>query len=203
MEIRARIAVLFLTVTLFVPAAGAQDGAASSSAVTASELPDRPVPRLPAVNYTGPMPSRGFYVQDGETYPRFGFRQVADKNFWILAVALPGAASALDGVTTFRAISLGNSEGNPIFGRHPTPLRVAGIKLGALSLTSTTLYFLKREDMRNDYKGWKRDGFPPRWSRMALLPTAFWLALAANNLSLGRVSPTHPAQAAMFSSLRR
>jgi len=194
---------LFLVFVLVVPAARGQqaarletvakDASTNSAVTTKKELPDHPIYQLPALSYKGPLPSHGYYMHGDEIYPRFGFRQVADTNFWALAVALPGAATSFDAMTTFHAISLGNVEGNPLLGPHPTPARVAGIKLGASVLNATSLYVLKREDMRYDYKGWKRDGFPPRWSIMAWVAPALWCALGAHNLTLGRVPPANAA----------
>jgi len=192
MRLGRRLAPALIGVFLFPSMLCAQQSSGNADNSASSKgLPDRPPYLLPALSYKGPLPTHGYYVRDGEMYPRFGFRQVADRKFWLLAVALPAAATAFDGVTTFRAVSLGNSEGNPLFGSHPTPARVAGIKLGVGFVSATSLYFLKREDMKYDYKGWKRDGFPPRWSKMALVAPALWFALGAHNLSLGRVPPTN------------
>ena len=200
------ISILFVPVTYAqqstAPVAAARDAAAKTVVAANNELPDRPLHQLPTPSYKGPLPSHGYYLRDGEIYPKFGFRQVADKNFWMLAVALPAAASAFDGVTTFHAIALGNSEGNPLFGAHPIPGRVAGIKAGVGFLSATSMYFLKREDMQYDYKGWKRDGFPGRWSKMALLAPAFWLALGAHNLTLGRQPPANAGPAVAMQLLR-
>ena len=175
---------------MFPPILCAQQAASSDASAKSTDLPDRPILQPPAAGYKGPMPSRGYYTQDGETYPRFGFRQVADKNYWTLAVVLPSAASAFDSVTTFRALSRGNTESNPLAGPHPTPARLAGIKLGVGLVEATGLYFLKKRDMENDYKGWKHEVFPPRWWKMALVAPAVWFACGGYNLSLGR-NPVH------------
>jgi len=182
------------------PMARAQDGSSTSPSAKEKELPDAPKPNivihplpklfvLPDAHYRGPMPSGGFYKDGDNVRPRFGFRQVADQHFWIMAVAVPGAASAFDAVSTLHAVSLGHSDANPLLGSHPTAGRVAGIKLGMGVLSATCAYFVKRSNMQDDYAGVKRDDFPPRWWVMALVAPALYIAAGAHNLTLGRVKP--------------
>src|SRR5271168_3573679 len=177
-----RVLAFWLAVSLLLaPQVCAQDSGSAPPAVKSDsgsglppvqnkELPDAPKPQakiyrdpIPARGYRGPMPSHGFRQKDGGASPQFGFRQVADKNYWYMAVVLPSAASAFDGISTFHGISLGNSEVNPLLGSHPKAGVVAGLKLGAGVVQAVCLYHLKKADMQNDYAGVKRDEFPPRW----------------------------------------
>jgi len=184
-----------LSFALFLaPEVGAQDAGSTTSAAKKKELPDAPKPNptpflMPVVGYRGPMPSHGFYHEGDDIHPRFGFRQVADQRYWTVAVALPAAASVFDAVTTLHAVSLGHLEANPLFGAPPTPGRIAGIKLGAAVLTSTCSYMLKRSDMRDDYEGVKREGFPGRWWVTTLVAPALWLGVGIHNATLHRVPP--------------
>lgn len=181
---------------VFLPLARAQDGGSASPNEKKKELPDAPKPHidpaifeLPAVNYKGPMPSRGYYLHGDDILPRFGFRQVADQRYWTLGVMLPAAASALDAVTTLRAVSLGHPDANPLFGANPGPGRVAAIKIGVTAIFATGSYFMKRSAMQDDYKGIKREGFPGRWWVMSVIGSALWIGLGAHNATLGRVHP--------------
>jgi hypothetical protein len=179
---------------LFTPVGCAQDGGSTAPSAKKKELPDAPKPNidpaifeLPAMNYRGPMPSRGYYKHGDDILPRFGFRQVADQRYWTLGVVLPAAASALDAVTTLRAVSLGHPEANPVLGSSPGPGRVAGIKLGIVALFATGSFFMKRSAMQDDYKGIKREGFPGRWWVMSVIGSALWIGVGAHNATLGRV----------------
>ena len=187
-------------VLMFAPVLSAQENGSTSAKAREKELPDAPKPNLiinaspklfllPAPGYKGPMPSHGYYKDGDDIRPRFGFQQIADQRFWTLGVVLPAAASAFDAITTLHAASLGHPDANPLFGSHPTAGRVAAVKLGAGCLVSMATYFVKKEDMQNDYIGAKRDGFPPRWWVLALLSPALYIAAGAHNLTLGRVKP--------------
>jgi len=183
--------ILALVIT---PTVNAQNGSPAPPPAKKNDLPDAPTPRidpavfeLPAMNYRGPMPSRGYYKHGDDVMPRFGFRQVADQQYWLLGVALPAGASAFDAVTTLRAVSLGHPEANPLFGSKPGPGRVAAIKLSVTALFAVGTYFLKRSAMRDKYKGIKREGFPGRWWVMSAFGSALWIGVGAHNATLGRV----------------
>jgi hypothetical protein len=135
------------------------------------------------------MPSHGFSHDGDEFHPRFGFRQVADQRYWTLGVALPAAASALDAVTTLRAVSLGHPEANPLFGAKPGPGRVAAIKIGVTALFATGSYILKRSAMRDRYEGIKRDDFPGHWWLLSAVGSALWIGVGVHNATLGRAHP--------------
>jgi hypothetical protein len=210
MTITRVLASLLAVALLFAPVVRAQDSSSTLPAVRNDnsspspsakneELPDAPKPSgtlvfgpngpPPAQGYKGPMPSRGFYKDGDYMRPRFGFRQVADGNFWTLAFALHAAASTFDAVSTLHAASLGHADANPLFGAHATPGRVAGIKLGVAALSMTGLYVAKKSDMQDSYEGVKRTDFPPRWWVMALFAPALYFAAGAHNATLGRIQP--------------
>src|SRR5208282_4857289 len=180
------VASLLAVALMFAPVVSAQDSGSNSTTAKGKQLPDAPEPNLrpawssngpmPAQGYKGPMPSHGYYRDGDAYYPRFGFRQVADKHYWLMAVVLPSAASAFDAAATFHAVSLGHAEGNPLLGSRPTVGRVAGVKLGVGILQAIGIYRLKKHDMEADYAAEKHDGeFPPRWWKTALFAPALFL----------------------------
>src|SRR5208282_2774914 len=178
------VASLLAVALMFAPVVSAQDSGSNSTTAKGKQLPDAPEPNLrpaqssngplPAQGYKGPMPSHGYYRDGNDYYPRFGFRQVADKHYWLMAVVRPCAASALDAVARFHAVSLGNTEANPLLGSHPTPGRVAGIKLGLGVFQAIGLYHLKKWDMEADYVGGKPEEYWPRWWKTALFAPALY-----------------------------
>jgi len=191
MTITKELASLLAVALLFAPVMQAQQASPASAESTAEKvkLLERSPFLPPAPGYKGPMPSGGFRKEPDGLSPRFGFRQVADKHYWLTAVVLPSAASAFDAVSTFHAVSLGHPDANPLFGSHPTAGRVAGIKLGVGILQAMGIYRLKKYDMEADYEGEKHEEFPPRWWKMALFAPALFFAAGGYNYTLGRVKP--------------
>lgn len=71
-------------------------------------------------------------------------KRVADRKFWVVMGAL-AAAKTTDAITTERFLCTKNSyETNPIFGRHPSVGRFAGINAAYFSGEVGLAYGLKR-----------------------------------------------------------
>ena len=198
MRILSKIPALFLGGLLLVSGVRAQDSKTPSIVATEKELPDAPKKQpqafdnrgpLPSAIYKGPLPANGFRQKGDEYEPRFSFRQVADQKYWFAGVVAPSIASAFDGYATIRAVSMGNTEVNPIFGTHPGVGRIASIKIGFTALNSVCVYILKKKDMRSRYNGTVIEG--PRWWHLAMVSPALWLAAGAYDYSLGHYH-NHP-----------
>lgn len=63
-----------------------------------------------------------------------------NRKAFIAEVSLFGAAKTADAITTRQVLDRGGWENNPIFGRHPSPAKQAGINLGIFAAQSGALY---------------------------------------------------------------
>ena len=76
---------------------------------------------------------------------------------FIVEVSLLGAAKTADAISTRQALDRGGWENNPIFGRHPSLAKQAGINLGIFAAKSTAFYFTERS--RHKWIGWTGRAF--------------------------------------------
>ena len=198
MKAFSRIAVLWMVGAFLIPGVRAQDSKPPVAPAPERELPDAPKKKLyvfdnhgplPSAIYKGPLPANGFRQKADDWEPQFSFQQVADKKFWFAGVVAPSIASAFDGYATMRAVSMGNTEVNPLFGTHPGVGRIAGIKIGFTALNSICVYILKKKEMRSRYNGVITEG--PRWWHLAMVTPALWLSAGAYDYSLGHYH-AHP-----------
>lgn len=70
-----------------------------------------------------------------------------DRKF-LIAVGLNAAAKAADGITTERMLARGCHETNPVYGPHPSALRISATQAAFFAGEVTAAYFLKRRFRR-------------------------------------------------------
>lgn len=70
-------------------------------------------------------------------------QRVIDKKF-VLAMTVLGASAIADGITTQRNLNQGARETNPIFGPHPSSVRLAGVNAAYFAGEFAEAYFLKK-----------------------------------------------------------
>jgi len=107
-----------------------------------------------------------------EVLPEAPKPKVMDRRFF-LAISALAAAKATDGVTTERMLGRGFHELNPLFGRHPSPARVAGTNAAYFAGEVAVAYILKKR-------------FPKRhfWLIEPLLQSADHIRSAVHNEGL-------------------
>lgn len=107
--------------------------------------------------------------------PRF------NRKAFIAEVSLLAAAKSADAITTRQLLDRGGWEGNPLFGRHPSPAKQAGINLGIFAAQSGLLYLTE-----HNKHAWVR------WTGRAFLAHAIeeHTRLAACNAGINTHAPT-------------
>ena len=79
-----------------------------------------------------------------ETKPEAPRAKVADKQYWA-AMSVLAASKAADGITTEHMLSRGCAESDALlFGRYPSPAKVASVNAGYLAGEMALAYLLKR-----------------------------------------------------------
>ena len=76
---------------------------------------------------------------------------------FIAEVSLLAAAKSADAITTRQLLDRGGWENNPVFGRHPSPGKQAGINAGIFAAQSAALYFTERS--RHSWIRWTGRAF--------------------------------------------
>ena len=71
----------------------------------------------------------------------------ADKTFWIGTVALAGAKT-FDAIETRQLLDRGGWENNPVYGRHPSPAKQAGVNAAFFAGEATLFYFTEHSKRR-------------------------------------------------------
>ena len=80
-----------------------------------------------------------------------------NRKLFVAGVSLLAAAKTADAITTRQLLDRGGWENNPIFGRHPSPAKQAGINLGFFAAQSG-LFFLT-EHNRHRWVRWTGRAF--------------------------------------------
>ena len=103
--------------------------------------------------------------------------------FFVAGVSLLSSAKTADAITTRRNLDQGGWENNPVFGRHPSPAKQAGINLAVFVAQAGAFYLT--EHSRHSWI---------RWTGRALLATATeeHARLAACNAGINTRSPVVP-----------
>jgi hypothetical protein len=68
-------------------------------------------------------------------------KQQFNRKVFVAGVSLLAAAKTADAITTRRNLDQGGWENNPVFGRHPSPVKQAGINLAFFAGESAIFYF--------------------------------------------------------------
>ena len=63
-----------------------------------------------------------------------------DRKVFLAGVSLLAASKTADAITTRQLLDRGGWENNPVFGRHPSPAKQAGINLGFFAAESGVFY---------------------------------------------------------------
>ena len=102
-----------------------------------------------------------------------------NRRVFVAGVSLLAAAKTADAITTRQLLNRGGQELNPIFGRHPSPAKQAGINLGVFVAQAGLFYLTEHRH------AWVR------WTGRALLATATeeHARLAACNAGINTRSP--------------
>ena len=67
-----------------------------------------------------------------------------DRRIFVAGVSLLAASNTADAITTRKVLDRGGWENNPVFGRHPSPGKQAGINLGIFAAQSAGFYLTER-----------------------------------------------------------
>jgi hypothetical protein len=85
-------------------------------------------------------------------------KQQFSRKVYVAGVSLLAAAQTADAITTRRNLNLpGGSENNPVYGRHPSPARQAGINLAFFAGESAVFYLT--EHNRHSWIRWAGRAF--------------------------------------------
>ena len=66
------------------------------------------------------------------------------RKVYVAGVALLAASNVADAITTRQLLNRGGWENNPIFGKHPSPAKQAGINAGIFAAQSFAFYLTER-----------------------------------------------------------
>jgi len=88
-------------------------------------------------------------------------KQQFSRKVYVAGVSLLAASNVADAITTRQLLNRGGWENNPIFGKHPSPAKQAGINLAFFAGESALFYITER-----NHHAWVR------WTGRALLAHA-------------------------------
>ena len=168
-EQKSVLGTVFLILLLVCSTAHAQEKPCCSSNICAAQHHDS----LPEA----PKPKPESLVVESRDYH-------SSKVFW-LGTALLAASNTADGITTRQVLDRGGQELNPMFGRHPSPARQAGIDAALFAVQVIAFHFTER----SRYK-------PVRWAGRLFIAyqIADYTRAAACNSQIGAGIQFNPHQ---------
>jgi len=80
----------------------------------------------------------GIHAQEKPDAPK------PNKKIFVIGVSLLAASKTADAITTRQLLDRGGWENDPVFGRHPSPVKQAGLNLAFFAGESALFYFTER-----------------------------------------------------------